>query len=416
MDAEHALGLFDGFGVELEYMVVDRDSLGVRPVVDDLIERVTGSISADVERDDLEWSNELVSHVLELKTAGPAPSLEPLARRFHEEVLAVHGYLEPLSATLLGTGAHPFMDPATETRLWPHEYNEVYALYDRVFGCRGHGWSNLQSTHLNLPFKNDEEFGRLHAAIRVLLPLLPGLAASTPILDGKDTGLADARLDAYRRNQVRMPSLAGVVIPERVYTQRDYDRVIFQPIVQAMAPHDQDRVLDRHFLNSRGAIARFDRGSIEIRLLDLQECPAADLAIVSLVVEVLRLLVDGRWLGDEPVRALDEHRLAAVLLDAIRDGEQARVRDTEVLHAVGWRRGEVDLIRLWGHLADEAGARLTAEVGRGIERILTQGTLATRIRRALGEAWGREELVAVYRSLGEALRANRLFEPDRPRT
>ena len=29
---------------------------------------------------------------------------------------------------------------------------------------------------------------------------------------------------------------------------------------------------------------------------------------------------------------------------------------------------------------------------------------------------GREELVAVYRSLGEALRANRLFEPDRPLT
>ena len=80
-----------------------------------------------------------------------------------------------MGCTLLPGGVHPWMDPSKETRLWPHEYNEVYRSFDRIFGCAGHGWSNLQSTHLNLPFADDDEFGRLHAAIRAILPLLPAL-------------------------------------------------------------------------------------------------------------------------------------------------------------------------------------------------------------------------------------------------
>ncbi|MCA9736078.1 MAG: glutamate--cysteine ligase [Gemmatimonadetes bacterium] len=393
-------------------MVVDRDSLAVRPIVDELIERVTGDITSDVERGDLEWSNELVSHVLELKTAGPAPTLDGLAARFHAEVQAIDGFLEPLGARLLGGGAHPFMDPARETRLWPHDYNEVYALYDRVFGCSGHGWSNLQSAHLNLPFRDDEEFGRLHAAVRVVLPLLPGLAASTPILDGRDQGLKDARLDAYRRNQARVPSLAGAIIPERVFTQRDYERVVFDPIVRDMRPHDREGVLDRHFLNSRGAIARFDRGSIEIRLLDLQECPSADLAILTLVVGVVRALVEGRWVGDAHLRELDEHRLAAVLDRAIAEGEDALVQDTALLHVLGWRRGDVRLGRLWGHLADACADALGGATGEVVERLLAAGTLSTRILRALGEDWDRAALRTIYHRLANALLEDRLFLPD----
>src|SRR5678809_520166 len=90
------------------------------------------------------------------------------------------------------------MNPERETRLWPHEDNEIYEAFDRVFGCTGHGWSNLQCTHLNLPFAGDAEFARLHAAIRLVLPIIPALAASSPILDSRLTGLMDTRLHCYR--------------------------------------------------------------------------------------------------------------------------------------------------------------------------------------------------------------------------
>ena len=36
-------------------------------------------------------------------------------------------------------------------------------------------------------------------------------------------------------------------------------------------------------MNSRGAIARFDRNAIEIRVIDVQECPKADLAIAIFI-------------------------------------------------------------------------------------------------------------------------------------
>jgi hypothetical protein len=119
-------------------------------------------------------------HVLEFKTNGPVPDLRNVAGLFQEEVRRANRRLESLGGRLMPGGTHPWMDPVTETKLWPHEYNEIYRTFDRIFGCQGHGWANVQSTHINLPFSNDVEFGRLHAAIRGVLPLIPALAAASP--------------------------------------------------------------------------------------------------------------------------------------------------------------------------------------------------------------------------------------------
>src|SRR5690606_30349750 len=126
----------------------------------------------------------------------------------------------------------------------------------RIFDCRGHGWANLQSVHLNLPFANDDQFGRLHAAIRLLLPLLPALAASSPLIESRRSGLLDTRLDVYRSNAARIPSVSGQVIPEPVYTRSDYDREILQRMYRDVAPFDPDGTLQHEWLNARGAIAR----------------------------------------------------------------------------------------------------------------------------------------------------------------
>ena len=52
-----ALRLFEGFGLELEYMLVRDDSLDVLPVVDQVILAVAGDYIDEVERGDLAWSN-----------------------------------------------------------------------------------------------------------------------------------------------------------------------------------------------------------------------------------------------------------------------------------------------------------------------------------------------------------------------
>ncbi|XOV75984.1 MAG: glutamate-cysteine ligase family protein [Phycisphaerales bacterium] len=217
------------------------------------------------------------------------------------------------------------MDPIAEMRLWPHEANPIYEAFDKIFNCKGHGWANLQSTHINLPFSNEEEFGRLHAAIRMVLPLIPALAASSPILDGRWSPIADQRLEVYRRNSVRIPEAAGLVIPEPVFSRADYEKMIFQPLYTALRPHDPEGILQHEWANSRGCIARFMRGSIEIRVVDIQECPAADLAVVALITAAVKAMYDERWISYEEQKSYDVKTLHEVLLDTIRYAERTRI-------------------------------------------------------------------------------------------
>ena len=135
---------------------------------------------------------------------------------------------------------HPWMDPE-QGRLWPHGTHEVYDAFDRIFSCKGHGWANLQSMHVNLPFAGDEEFARLHSAIRFLLPILPGLAASSPIIDGLPNGILDNRLLVYRDNCARIPSVTGAVVPEVVGSIGEYHERVLEPIYRDLEPHDPER-------------------------------------------------------------------------------------------------------------------------------------------------------------------------------
>jgi carboxylate-amine ligase len=409
MSGAPAWGLFEVFGVEMEYMIVDRSSLAVRPIADELLRDMAGEYVDDIERGEFGWSNELVCHVIELKTNGPAPSLAGLADGFHEQVRFINDRLRPMGAMLLGTGAHPLMEPERDTRLWPHGNREIYHQYDRIFGCRGHGWSNLQSVHLNLPFRGDDEFGRLHAAVRLVLPMIPAIAASTPVLEGRVTGIMDTRLETYRHNQDRIPSIAGRIIPEPVFTEADYHLTIFDRIRRDVAPHDPDGVLDVLFLNSRGAIARFDRNAIEIRVIDIQECPAADVAIQDLLVETLRGIVARPSVPLAEQQAWPEDLLADIFLDVVRDGEEAVIADTEYLRALGVSGGRMKAGRVWEVLAQRTANALAKESRGPLKRILDEGPLARRLVRSLGSRPSRDDVESVYRQTAYCLQENRLW-------
>jgi gamma-glutamyl:cysteine ligase YbdK (ATP-grasp superfamily) len=406
---EKRYGLFEVIGVELEYMIVDINTLDVKPLCDAIMKDVTGEISSEYENGSIAWSNELVNHVLELKTNGPAITLKGLSPTFSENVQAINRLLSKYNAVLLPTGAHPWMDPFKETFLWPHENNEIYALYNRIFDCRGHGWSNLQSTHINLPFGNDAEFGRLHAAIRLLLPILPAIAASTPLLDGQPTGYSDSRLETYRFNQKKIPSIAGLIIPEAVFSEAEYHRVISNPITSDIRPYDEFGILTHHFLNSRGAIARFDRGAIEIRLLDIQESPKADLAIVELIVIVLQEIVGERFISFCQQQEWPEKLLFDILHATILEGEKALIANRSYIQIWGLDRPSALVSELWKHIFDQVKDVLSDETRVVIQHILEQGTLSTRILSALKGDFSRSHMRLVYGRLSEVLNNNELF-------
>jgi glutamate---cysteine ligase / carboxylate-amine ligase len=416
MDGEETkdepLGLFAAYGVEFEYMIVDAESLDVRPIADEVFRTVVGEITGEYETPDISWSNELVSHVIELKTTAPAASLEPLGEAFHRNVLAINDVLRPMGCRLMPTAMHPWMNPDREMKLWPHDYGPVYAALDRIFDCRGHGWANLQSVHLNLPFANDEEFGRLHAAIRLILPILPALAASSPVMDGRVTGTLDNRLAVYRTNARRVPSVSGDVIPEPIFTRADYEEQIFQRMYRDIAPLDPEGILQHEWLNSRGAIARFDRGAIEIRVLDIQECPAADLAIVKVIVETLKALVNERWSSAAEQRAMASRPLVTLLHSAIEDAENAVVGDAAYLQQFGVTQSEqITIAELWRRIV--VNADIAKSLGKAeqaaLEAILSRGPLARRIATRLGTNPAQTMMQNAYRELCDCLASNRTF-------
>lgn len=400
--------LFEVTGIELEYMIVNKDKLNVLPIADKVLFSKNDGQSSDVLNGDIDWSNELVSHVLEIKTHQPVTSLKGIHNKFHQNILEINTILEKENAKLLGTGAHPTMDPHTECVIWPHEHNEIYALYDKIFGCKGHGWSNLQSMHINLPFNGDEEFSRLHAAIRAILPLIPTLGASTPILDGQLTGYVDTRLEYYRKNQAKIPSITGMVIPEKAFSKDAYHKMIFDPIVKDIKPYDTEGVLEYHFLNSRGAIARFDRGAIEIRLIDLQESPVADLALAELFVEVLKELSYEKWNSLEELQALEEKELFELLVCTIKTGDRTIIYEKPLLKCFGISKSEISVQSFWDTIINQLS--LSDDTERVLENILKNGNLSSRIIRKMGKEFDVSQLTAVYHELSDCLSKNDLFQ------
>jgi len=127
------------------------------PIADRVLVDEAGRPVDESDSGDLVWSNELVMHVVELKTNGPAREFSGLSDTFGTEIGRMNRLLADKGAMLLPTGMHPLMDPKRETVLWNHEGSEIYRAYDRIFDCRGHGWANLQSIHINLPFGDDDE-------------------------------------------------------------------------------------------------------------------------------------------------------------------------------------------------------------------------------------------------------------------
>lgn len=404
---------FRGIGIELEYMIVQKDSLAVYPIADQILKAFGGKITSEIDMGALLWSNELVLHVIELKSNGPAASLFPLIQSFQSDISKINHFLDSISGCLVPTGMHPLMDPFAETVLWPHEYNPIYETFHRIFDCRGHGWANLQSMHINLPFYDEEEFGRLHSAIRLILPLIPGLSASSPIVQGRYTGLLDNRLEFYRLNQKKIPSLAGSIIPEPVFTPKEYQTHILERLYHDLAPYDPEEILKEEWVNSRGAIARFERNTIEIRVMDMQECPLADLSIARGIIKAIEWLMNEGPCNFATQKQFPSEPLIEIFLSAIQNAEHTLISHREYLRVLGIHSsGPMSIKKVWENLFKSLQWGNTENPWKQpLQLILKNGSLASRIVKALGKNPDEKNIRKLYFSLAHSLSQGRLFVP-----
>lgn len=399
--------IFSVLGIEIEYMLVNKENLNVQPKSDLLLRALAKEQVNEVKLGDIAISNELVMHVLELKNNGPKPIDSPITEHFQKAILDLQPLLEQHNLLLLPTGAHPWMDPHHETVRWPHGDNAIYKQFDSIFDCKGHGWSNLQSMHVNLPYANNEEFRQLHNLIRLILPLLPALAASSPILDGKATGLLDSRLYFYSHNQKRIPSISGDIIPEFINSEEEYQDKILTPMYQEISPFDPERILQHQWLNSRAAIPKFNHKAIEIRIIDSQECVEADIAIAKAIHAILKY-----WHGassyylDNPY---DTKHLKQLFNQSISTGLATTIDDKELLTQWQLPRQTMSMNKIWSILIEQISSALSQKQQTALELILSQGSLSQRILNAAGKEITRHTLKPIYEQLAYCLFSNQQF-------
>jgi carboxylate-amine ligase len=177
--------------------------------------------------------------------------------------------------------------------------------------------------------------------------------------------------------------------------------------IKDILPFDPEENLQDEWLNSRGAIARFQRDAIEIRVLDIQECPKADFAVITAIVSVLRSLVH-ETVPYPLQKTLDERRGEAIFIKTSREGLEADISDAHYLSCLGLGAGNYKVRELWQKLLAAVPPEL--DVNRPfkteLQHILQHGNLAARIVKQLGPKPTVRAIEDCYRSLGQCLQAN----------
>jgi carboxylate-amine ligase len=416
-------GAFEVVGIEIEYAVVHEKTLNVISCVDQLFSKITSQPIPpnQIEYADISWSNELANHVVELKMTKPFlfDHLDQAATCFQQHVAKINQHLKHFQAKLLPTAMHPWMNPKKETMLWPYGQHDIYQMYHKQFNCYQHGWSNLQSTHINLPFRGDKEFYSLHEAISLVLPLIPFISASSPFEEDLFHGHLDQRLWHYQQNQKGIPSIIGDLIPEHVKSLQEYQQKILDPIEVDLKRFHLDHVLEAQWVNSRAAILKKDLGAIEIRILDNQENPKMDFCLIILICYLIKdidaflkyenLVISPEWTQArkniflQSIRSLDSSEFLF--------SEDYLKRDGLILKKMGlWNGEEKSGLQLWRSFWDKKlKSKVPAVWHEGIETILEHGPLAERILKKSGKKPLRNDLYEIYQQLGDCLQQGNMF-------
>jgi gamma-glutamyl:cysteine ligase YbdK (ATP-grasp superfamily) len=391
----------DSIALTMDLCVVDHTTRQAAPLAAWALSR-TASPTGEAR-----WTSERREHVLTLSVSKPTKRPFSLAKRMKVEVRTMNALLAERNALLVPLAAHPFSDGATQAH---HAGDPANAVLAKLFDLRLPGWSNSQITGLRLPFSNDDEFSRLHASVRLLLPLLPAIGAASPFLRGAPTGIMSARTDACLHHVEALPELIGPVIPEAVFSEEDYYRTVFSPMAQALARGDGGHVLDHFSMNARAAVARFDRGDVELRVMDVQECVSANLALAELTMCVLRAMGSGRWVSPYLQRAWIEDDLYPIFQQTVREGGQAVITNRDYLLMFGlMKQDQMSAQKIWQHLFVELYGDLSDDCRRVLAHILEHGCLAFRMLRKVGRKPSPAALADLVDALGQCLAKDELL-------
>lgn len=380
----------EGFGLGLEHFIVDRKTLAPLP---------TALLESAGTREHWPWNEARTG--TRVNASAPDKTFVGISDRLASDLVNLNAQVTSLTGgMLLPTGAHPFAALADTMSSDTASTSVPWADPDLV-------WTSC--ARIELPFSDEQAFGRLHTAIRMVLPIVPAISASAPFIHGKRASSLSARLTTLLSGTRAMTELTGSYIPEVALDQADYYRIVLQPIARALAAKGLADTVDYQLANRRAAIPSFERGTITITVADTQECAGSDAAIAAMTVAVVSAMTDGRWVSNYLQRAWHEADLKVILSDVVRSGGDAVIANRDYLLMFGMMRESATAAELWRHLYQQLRGELGEAARLRMAHVLDHGCLARRILHHTGERPSRERLVEVYQELAACLRENRAF-------
>ena len=325
-------------GTEHEYSINDH-RFNALPISDHIIKTICGRFESEILFGEVKLGKELQKTVLEIIPRTPADDLAFLEGQLLKGIgKFYHIFRERY--WLLGLGMHPTLT-LDQVAVWDHDEREYYEVYNRLFNIRQHGWLNIQALQINLSYRKENDLVIMYNRLRSLLPYLIAVTASSPMVEGLLTGIADNRLIFYRENQKEIPGICNRIIPEKIRALNDYQE--FQEEIFFELRSRGAEILCEEWVNSSGLIIRFSRNCLEIKALDEQECIRSDMAVCAWVRSLLRC-------RSLPIDT-DQSSLLALTDTAIRSGtaelrpELQRLYETAYNHATNDERQYLPLIR-----------------------------------------------------------------------
>ncbi len=278
-------------GIEEEFAVLDAGSLDLVPRFEELRDAaaedpVLGPAIA----------GELISSEIEIRSGrGEDFAAAIAAQREHRRRL--FALAAERGVALGATGTHPWSDYREQRIIDTEHYHRVED------GLRYVAWrNNTFSLHIHIGIRGADRAVLVCDRLRPILPLLLAISASSPFLDGRDSGLHSARSQTFTRSFPR----CGIPAPFGDWdAYRDY--ISFLIDTRSIVEYTQV------WLSVR---PHFSFGTVEVRICDAQpsahESEALAALIVACVAQAAREIDAGVPYDDIPGRLIEENMWRAI--------------------------------------------------------------------------------------------------------
>src|ERR671929_885753 len=195
IDADRAAEIFAAatdftVGIEEEFALLDGHTLGLVPRFEELRDAAAAEdplLSEGI-------AGELISSEIEIRSGRGDDLADALARQ-RELRQRLFALAASRGVALGATGTHPWSDYREQRNIDTEHYRRVVDGLQYVARR-----NNTFSVHVHVGVRDVERAVRVCDRLRPVLPLLLAVSASSPFLEGRDTGLASARSQTFTKS------------------------------------------------------------------------------------------------------------------------------------------------------------------------------------------------------------------------